>query len=137
MYKQKGTGLARHSTKSVFQFRGGAKYNAGKQKQISQINKRSLILSMKSEIVIKILESKFILINKILNIQNLNSIGLLIHASLKQTLLLQLIKCGFNCIHWSNVNIALISKSQLIIITKRAIFELSDSLKLKWQIIKT
>ncbi len=31
MYKQKGMGLARHSTKSVSQFRGGYKYSAIKK----------------------------------------------------------------------------------------------------------
>ncbi len=50
MYKQKGIGLARHSIKLVFQFRGSANITQENKTNITS-NKRSLILSMKVKLL--------------------------------------------------------------------------------------
>ncbi len=51
IYKQKGTGLARHSTRSVPQFRGGGKYCG--TKHISKVNKKLFTSSIKNILAIK------------------------------------------------------------------------------------
>ncbi len=48
MYKQKGTGLARHSTSVISQFRGVYKYSTIKTIKRSKTNKRHMNIAIKS-----------------------------------------------------------------------------------------
>ncbi len=75
VHKQSDIGCTRYLTKLILQFKG----------------------NVKNKIIIEIIESEFVLINKMLNIQSLELI-----ISVRRT-----IKYGFNYIYLSNTDIAL------------------------------
>ncbi|MFP2998093.1 uL4 family ribosomal protein [Candidatus Hodgkinia cicadicola] len=136
IYKQKGSGLARHSTKSVFQFRGGGKYCAKKQIRNININKKIKSLAFKSGIILKINNKRFITINKIFEARNLLlTNGLLVHSSTDSSLLLPLLNCGFECVYYTNFNTELILKHNYVIFTKSVLYLLSKLLKPNWQLV--
>ncbi|KON71356.1 50S ribosomal subunit protein L4 [Candidatus Hodgkinia cicadicola] len=135
MYKQKGMGLARHSTKSASQFKGGYKYSAIKKIKKIKINKRYTDVAIRSVLVEKVKDGKLFIINKLINVKNLVVLGLLIHTSNEDKQIIYAIKIGFDCIHWSKLNIFSLIKTKHIIFTSLAINKLYNNLIPKWQLI--
>ncbi len=99
MYKQKGTGLARHSTRAVSQFRGGYKYSAIKTIKRSKTNKKHVNIAIKSILMELIKKHKVLLVDKLINVRNLSEPCLLIHASNKIEWLVYATNIGFRCLH--------------------------------------
>ncbi|PIM96811.1 50S ribosomal subunit protein L4 [Candidatus Hodgkinia cicadicola] len=135
MYKQKGMGLARHSTKSVSQFRGGYKYSAIKKIKRSKTNKRYTDIAIKSILVEKIKDGKLLLIDKLINVRNSVVSGLLIHTSSEDKQIVYAMKIGFCCLHWSKLDISSLIKTKHILFTDSAINKLSNNLKTRWQLV--
>lgn len=99
LYEQKGTGLARHSTKSVPQFRGGYKYSAIKKIKTTKVNKRYIEIAIKSVLIECIKNNKVLFVNKLIDVRNLIMPCLLIHASNEIKQITYATKIGFGCLH--------------------------------------
>ncbi len=134
IYKQKGTGLARHSTRSVPQFRGGGKYCGTKHISKLQVNKKLFTSSIKNILAIKASILSLFLADKISSTINNWSNSLVIHASHQWPLIFHLIETGCECFHWTKINIHLMVKSKTIIITRNAFVKLENCWTLSWQL---
>ncbi|PIM95534.1 50S ribosomal subunit protein L4 [Candidatus Hodgkinia cicadicola] len=135
LYKQKGMGVARHSTKSVSQFKGGYKYSAIKKIKRSKTNKRYRDIAIRSVLVEKVKDGKLLLINRLTNVRNLVVSGLLIHTSDEDKQIIYATKIGFCCIHWSKLDISSLIKTKQLLFTDLAMNKLCNTLESRWQLI--
>ncbi|MGP1917798.1 MAG: 50S ribosomal protein L4 [Candidatus Hodgkinia cicadicola] len=127
-YKQKGTGGARHATRAVGLFRGGAKFCANKKLPQFNINSRCKLISLRDSLLIKRDLGLLMVIDFLSDKFSIAKVELLIHCS-------EGILSHFNLIdefYWGNVNALSISQWKLIVITKLAINKLSLNLLQFW-----
>ncbi|MGP1914285.1 MAG: 50S ribosomal protein L4 [Candidatus Hodgkinia cicadicola] len=129
-YKQKGSGGARHATRSPGLFRGGAKFSANKKLPNLNINSRFKLISLRDVLLIKRDLGLLVIIDLLSDNYNITKVELLIHSSEHN-----LSRFKFNSLdnfHWTNVNTLSVSQWKLVVITKAAIAKLSLNLLQNW-----
>ncbi|MGP1922479.1 MAG: 50S ribosomal protein L4 [Candidatus Hodgkinia cicadicola] len=129
-YKQKGSGGARHSTRAVGLFRGGAKFSADKKLPKLNINSRFKLISLRDILLIKRDLGLLMIIDLLSDNHNIAKVELLIHCDERNSSRLK-----FNSLdnfHWTNVNTLCVSQWKLVAITKAAIIKLSLNLLQNW-----
>ncbi|MFP3038984.1 MAG: 50S ribosomal protein L4 [Candidatus Hodgkinia cicadicola] len=128
-FKQKGTGSARHATRAVGLFRGGAKWCGTKSTFKSRINSRFKLMSLRDSLIVKRNIGSLIIIDLISDKPNLTKYDLLIYSEELETVLNL---SNVLCAQWIAVNTSSLIERNTIVITKQALAELSVSLTQDW-----
>ncbi|ACT34260.1 putative 50S ribosomal subunit protein L4 [Candidatus Hodgkinia cicadicola Dsem] len=131
LFKQKGTGGARHSTRAVCQFRGGGKFCARRTLLTPKLNKRVKTLALRSALALKLAagELKFV---EGLAAAKLTPSSFLVHACPRSAAVVGLRAAGVANAHWSKLCARSLLATSAVIVTKRAFLALAQKLKPRW-----
>ncbi|MFP3038276.1 MAG: 50S ribosomal protein L4 [Candidatus Hodgkinia cicadicola] len=132
LFRQKGIGAARHSTKAVPQFRGGGKFCAHKQLVRTKLNKKLKRLALKSSLASKVNSGSLVVVDNVRDVDSLTTASLLVYALADAEMLIPFSLRGLKCIHWTCINALALLIHPIVVITKRASKLLISKLQSKW-----
>ncbi|MGP1923179.1 MAG: 50S ribosomal protein L4 [Candidatus Hodgkinia cicadicola] len=131
LYKQKGTGGARHATRAVGLFRGGAKFSAKKKLPQLNVNSKFKLTSLRDALLIKRDLGLLVIMDSLSDKHIITKVELLIHSGEHNSSRLKLNLIDDS--HWGNVNALSVSQWKLVAITKVAMVKLSLNLLQSWK----